>query len=80
MDFILLDLVFSIEVRGCVSFIKYLSQIVLSSVQVWIYTLIKIDILKDKKPQDKIVNDLNHALHTLQPPKRNLHAVGGTWT
>ena len=72
-------LVFGIEVWGCASYNKYLSQIdkLFKRAFKYGYSIQKLHILdimntKDKKLWNKIIANPSHALHTLLPPKRKL--------
>ena len=72
-------LVFGIEVWGCASYNKYLSQIdkLFKRAFKYGYSIPKLHLLdiintKDKKLWDKIIANLSYALYTLLSPKRKL--------
>ncbi|CAB4001689.1 Hypothetical predicted protein [Paramuricea clavata] len=78
-DLILSILVFGIEVWGCASYSKYLSQVdqLLKRAYKYGYLMYQVSIVdilnnKDRDLWEKITTDPNHALQVLLPPSRQL--------
>ena len=76
---ILSILVFGIEVWGCASYSKYLSQVdkLLKRAYKYGYLMYQVSIVdilnnKDRDLWEKITTDPNHALQVLLPPSRQL--------